>query len=135
MTGQSYRRLLELAQLGDSREHGPFANQKQGGKGQQRVMIQKTEARREKRGEEQAAKEEGKGARGLPASASIQREAERAEHAQASPRMKAAEGPGLPVKECGKAPGALLKNLRHQSKVLSNSRRWLLGLARDAVYL
>ena len=43
-------------------EHGPFCKSKTRGKGQlTRVMIQKTEARRDKGGEGRPAKEEGKG--------------------------------------------------------------------------
>lgn len=63
VTGKSYHRLLEQTQLGNKGEHGPFCKSKTRGKGQlARVMIQKTEARRDKGGE--ASKGGGKGERG-----------------------------------------------------------------------
>lgn len=98
VTGKSDRRLLEQTQLGNKGEHGPFCKSKTRGKGQlARVMIQKTEARRDKGG--QASKGGEKGERGKNS-----KERAKSEHGQRSPGMKAAEGPRFRVTCAARRP-------------------------------
>ena len=76
-------------------------------------MIQNTEARRDKGGEGRPAEEEGKGS---TEPASIRKHSkERPEDGACADVTKDEGGGGtrVPSEECGKAPGALLKNTRH----------------------
>ena len=115
VTGKSDRRLLEQTQLGNKGEHGPFCKSKTRGKGQlAHVMIQKTEARRDKGG--QASKEE----KGERRARHHQNAFKRASEVGACAEVTRDEGGGgtpVPSEVCGEATSA----------VLLNSRRWLLS--------